>query len=93
MAMVSILLRQGAIEATGRSQQDPGEKTGTGGTGPEHEETERVAQFALDLDVGKVMSRSAMGSTRAKNTMVATPAAKKLGQRMAPRRWASGRGG
>ena len=39
------------------------------------------------------MSRSASGSTKAKNTIVATPAAKKLGHRIAPMRCASGRGG
>jgi hypothetical protein len=39
------------------------------------------------------MSRRASGSTKAKNTIVATPAAKKLGQRMAPTRCAIGRGG
>src|SRR3546814_20577456 len=42
---------------------------------------------------GKVMSRSSSGSTKAKNTMVATPAAKKLGQRIAPTRCTIGRGG
>src|SRR3546814_3196315 len=42
---------------------------------------------------GKVMSRSMSGSTKAKNTIVATPAAKKLGHRIAPTRCAIGRGG
>src|SRR5690606_37664532 len=42
---------------------------------------------------GKVMSRSISGSTKAENTIVATPAAKKLGHRMAPTRCAIGRGG
>src|SRR5699024_1538999 len=42
---------------------------------------------------GKVMSRSVSGSTMAKNTIVAMPAAKNDGQRMAPMRWARGRGG
>ncbi len=39
------------------------------------------------------MSRSASGSTKAKNTIVATPAEKKLGQRIAPSRCDIGRGG
>src|SRR3546814_13575629 len=39
------------------------------------------------------MSRSMSGSTKAKNTIVATPAAKKLGHRIAPTRCAIGRGG
>src|SRR5690349_15006843 len=42
---------------------------------------------------GKVMSRSSSGSTKAKNTIVATPAAKKLGHTIAPTRCTSGRGG
>src|SRR5689334_5470875 len=39
------------------------------------------------------MSRSARGSTKAKNSIVATPAAKKEGHRIAPMRCAIGRGG
>jgi hypothetical protein len=35
------------------------------------------------------MSRNAIGSTKAKNTIVATPAAKKLGHAIAPMRCAS----
>src|SRR6478736_87784 len=39
------------------------------------------------------MSASASGSTKAKNSIVATPAAKKDGHRIAPTRCAIGRGG
>ena len=39
------------------------------------------------------MSRSISGSISAKHTIVATPAAKKLGHRIAPSRCASERGG
>src|SRR5690348_1429586 len=39
------------------------------------------------------MSASASGSTKAKNSIVATPAAKKEGHRIAPTRCAIGRGG
>src|SRR5690625_2557501 len=42
---------------------------------------------------GKVMSRSISGSTMLKKTMQATPAAKKEGHKIAPRRWARGRRG
>ena len=42
---------------------------------------------------GKVRSRNTKGSTNAKNTIVATPAAKKLGHKIAPTRCDNGRGG
>src|SRR5690625_740220 len=42
---------------------------------------------------GKVISRSISGSTMLKKTIQATPAAKKEGHKIAPRRWARGRRG
>src|SRR5690625_7117374 len=42
---------------------------------------------------GKVMSRSISGSTMLKKTIQATPAAKKEGHKIAPRRWTRGRRG
>src|SRR5436190_16752946 len=41
------------VEPAGRAQQDPGEQAGAGGRGPEHEEGDRVAACAADLQVAE----------------------------------------